>query len=201
MQTATFDQATPKGRIIASAFRLAAEKPWSEVAMLDIADAAGVTLAEMRREFPSKPTIVSAFSRAIDDVVLSAPHKRQPDMPPRDALFEVIMSRFDALLPYKSALRSIVGTGLPDMALMQRLFATQAWMLNAAGVPLDGVGGTVRVFGLASLYASVFRTGSTTTTPARPAPWPPSTAACAAAKARSPPSTASAARSPACSRC
>jgi ubiquinone biosynthesis protein COQ9 len=79
-------------------------------------------------------------------------------MPPRDALFEVIMSRFDALLPYKSALRSIVGTGLPDMALMQRLFATQAWMLNAAGVPLDGVGGTVRVFGLASLYASVFRT-------------------------------------------
>jgi ubiquinone biosynthesis protein COQ9 len=56
MQTATFDQATPKGRIIASAFRLAAEKPWSEVAMLDIADAAGVTLAEMRREFPSKPT-------------------------------------------------------------------------------------------------------------------------------------------------
>jgi ubiquinone biosynthesis protein COQ9 len=158
MQSATFDQATPKGRIVAAAMKLAAEKPWSEVAMLDIANAAGVSLAEMRREFPSKPMIISAFSRAIDDIVLSAPHKRQDGTPPRDALFEVIMSRFDALQPYKAALRSIIGSGLPDIALMQRLFATQAWMLNAAGVPLDGFGGTVRVFGLASVYASVFRT-------------------------------------------
>jgi ubiquinone biosynthesis protein COQ9 len=152
------DQTAPKGRIIASAMRLAAQKPWGEVAMLDIAVDAGVTLAELRREFPSKPMILAGFSRAIDDVVLSAPHKRQADVPPRDALFEVVMSRFDALLPYKAALRSITGSGLPDPALMQRLFASQAWMLNAAGVPLNGVSGTVRVFGLASVYASVFRT-------------------------------------------
>jgi ubiquinone biosynthesis protein COQ9 len=152
------DQSTPKGRVIAAAMRLAAEKPWADVAMLDIAEAAGVSLLEIKKEFPSKAAILMGFSRAIDAVVLTAVTKRQPGTPPRDALFEVLMSRFDAMQPYRAGLRSIVGAGLPDMALMQRLFSSQAWMLNAAGVPLNGVGGTVRVFGLTSVYASVLRT-------------------------------------------
>ena len=152
------DQSTPKDRIIESALRLAAEKPWNEIAMLDIAEAAGVTLAEMKAAFPSKAAILMGFSRAIDDVVLKGVTKRTPGSPARDALFEVLMSRFDAMQPYRHGLRSIVGAGLPDMAMMQRLFSSQAWMLNAAGVPLNGVGGTVRVFGLTSVYASVFRT-------------------------------------------
>ena len=152
------DQSTPTGRIIEAAMRLAAEKPWHEVAILDIAEAAGVSLVEMKKEFPSKAAILMGFSRAIDDVVLKAVTKRTPGAPARDALFEVLMSRFDALQPYRKGLRSIAGAGLPDMALMQRLFSSQAWMLNAAGVPLNGVSGTVRVFGLTSVYASVFRT-------------------------------------------
>jgi ubiquinone biosynthesis protein COQ9 len=152
------DQSTPKGRIVAAAMTLAAQRPWADVAMLDIAEAAGATLLEMKKEFPSKASILQGFSRAIDEVVLKAVIKRQPDQPARDSLFEVLMSRFDAMQPYKAGLRSVIGAGLPDMAMMQRLFSSQAWMLNAAGVPLNGVGGTVRVFGLTSVYASVFRT-------------------------------------------
>jgi ubiquinone biosynthesis protein COQ9 len=152
------DQSTTKGRIIEAALRLAADKPWLDVAMLDIAEAAGVTLVEMKKEFPSKAAILMGFSRAVDDVVLKGVTKRSPDTPARDALFEVLMARFDAMQPYRTGLRSIVGAGLPDMATMQRLFSSQAWMLNAAGVPLNGVGGTVRVFGLTSVYAAVLRT-------------------------------------------
>jgi ubiquinone biosynthesis protein COQ9 len=151
------DQSTSKGRIIEAALRLAAAKPWHDVAILDIAEAAAVSLAEMKKEFPSKAAILMGFSRAIDDLVLKGVTKR-PDSPARDALFEVLMARFDAMQPYRQGLRSIVGAGLPDMALMQRLFSSQAWMLNAAGVPLNGISGTVRVFGLTSVYASVFRT-------------------------------------------
>jgi ubiquinone biosynthesis protein COQ9 len=152
------DQSIPKGRIIEAAMRLAAEKPWHDVAMLDIAEAAGVSLIEIKKEFPSKAAILMGFSRAIDDVVLKSVTKRTPGNPARDALFEVLMARFDAMQPYRQGLRSVVGAGLPDMAMMQRLFSSQAWMLNAAGVPLNGVSGTVRVFGLTSVYASVFRT-------------------------------------------
>jgi ubiquinone biosynthesis protein COQ9 len=152
------DQSTTKGRIIHAALQLAAAKPWNDVAMLDIAEAAGASLIETKREFPSKAAILLGFSRAIDDQVLAGVGKRQPGAPARDALFEVLMSRFDAMQPYRAGLRSIVGAGLPDMAMMQRLFSSQAWMLNAAGVPLNGAAGTVRVFGLTSVYAAVFRT-------------------------------------------
>lgn len=152
------DPTTSKGRIITAALRLAAERPWGEVSMLDIADAAGIGMVDLRREFGAKSAIVSGFARAIDDVVLEKAVRPQPGTLPRDAIFEVIMNRFDAMEPYKAGLKSIfAGLGF-DTDLARRLFASQAWMLNAAGVPLDGVGGTVRVFGLASVYTSVFRT-------------------------------------------
>lgn len=152
------DPTTSKGRIITATLRLAAERPWSEVSMLDIADAAGINLVELRKEFGAKAAIVSGFARAIDDVVLAKAARPQPGTLPRDAIFEVVMSRFDAMQPYKAGLKSIcAGLGF-ESELARRLFASQAWMLNAAGVPLDGIGGTVRVFGLASVYTSVFRT-------------------------------------------
>ena len=134
------DPTTPKGRVITAALRLAGERPWADVSMLDIAEAAGVGLVDLRREFPSKSAILSAFTRAIDDVVLAAAKRPQPGTAPRDAIFEVVMSRFDAMQPYKTGLKSILsGIGF-DTELAKRLFASQAWMLNAAGVPLRSAG-------------------------------------------------------------
>jgi len=152
------DPTTLRGRIINAALRLAAERPWSDVSLLDIADAAGINLAELRKEFASKSAIVAGFMRGIDDIVLAKATRPQPGTAPRDAIFEVIMNRFDAMQPYKAGLKSIIGGLGFDTELARRAFASQAWMLNAAGVPLDGIGGTVRVFGLTSVYSSVLRT-------------------------------------------
>ncbi len=152
------DQTTPKGRIVSAAMQLAVERPWDQVAMLDIAGSAGISLMDLRREFGSKTMIVASFIRSIDDVVLAKAAKPQPGTPPRDAIFEVIMARFDAMQPYKTGLKSIMQATGFDMDLAKRLFSSQAWMLNAAGVPLDGLGGSVRVLGLTSVFASVFRT-------------------------------------------
>jgi AcrR family transcriptional regulator len=138
--------------------RLAASRPWREVMMRDIAEAAGVDLAAMRREFSGKGAILAAFTRAVDDEVLAKVRKGAPDQPARDRLFEVVMSRFDALGPYKAGLKSIVEQRLPDAALLRSLMASQAWMLHAAGIGTEGLLGRARVAGLASVYASVFRT-------------------------------------------
>ncbi len=152
------DPTTTKGRIVTAALRLAAERQWAEVTLLDIAEAAGLGLVELRKEFGSKSQIVQAFMREIDDVVLAKAKRPQPGTLPRDAIFEIVMSRFDAMQPYKVGLKSIMGSMGFDTDVAKRLFASQAWMLNAAGIPLDGVGGTVRVFGLASVYTSVLQT-------------------------------------------
>ncbi|MDX2288779.1 MAG: TetR family transcriptional regulator [Hyphomicrobiaceae bacterium] len=149
---------TLEGRIIAAALRLAAERPWREVGVRDIAEAAGTDLAEVRKSFASKADIIVAFMRRIDDEVLKKAVVPQSGQSKRDQLFEVIMSRFDALAPYRAALRSIMADQAADLSLMRPALASQAWMLEAAGIRADGPDGAVRVAGLASVYVSVLRT-------------------------------------------
>jgi ubiquinone biosynthesis protein COQ9 len=152
------DTATPKGRIVAAALTLAAAKPWREITLVEIATQAGVTLVDLRRDFAGKSEILAAFTRAVDDAVMAKPPTAGPGEGRRDALFEVIMARFDALAPHKPALKSIAGAGLADPALIRPFLASQHWMLATAGIGTDGWSGPLRVAGLGSVYASVFRT-------------------------------------------
>lgn len=152
------DATTRQGRIIRAAMTLAAERPWSKVTLLDIASAAGVSIAEMRGELGSKAEILAAFARQVDDEVLAKVAMPPGGQSARDTLFEVVMSRFDALMPYRPALRSIHADGMADPVLLRAVWSSQTWMLNAAGVPTDGLEGGIKVAGLASVYASVFAT-------------------------------------------
>jgi AcrR family transcriptional regulator len=152
------DLTGPEGRIIDAALALATERPWREVALRDIAERAGFSLVEMRQHFASKSDVLAAFARAVDDAVLSAKPQDSAEDPRRDALFEIVMARFDALSPYKTALRSIAKDTGADLVLLKTLFASQAWMLEAAGIATDGIEGGMRVAGLAAVYGSVYRT-------------------------------------------
>ena len=152
------DVTSDKGRVIAAALRLAADRPWREVSLLDIADAAGVRLVDVKVEFASKASVLTAFARAIDDDMLRRVPTRTTGQAPRDALFEVVMSRFDALAPYRGALRSIARSGALDPSLIRSFVTSQHWMLQASGVNTDGLGGCIRLAGLASVYVSVFQT-------------------------------------------
>ncbi len=152
------DLKTTNGRIIAAALKLAGECPWSDVTLTDIAKAAEVSLLDLRRAYGSKADILAAFVRTVDDEVLARTPERTSEQGPRDALFEVIMSRFDVLAAYKSALKSIAGSWPAEPALLGALASSQAWMLRAAGISAEGLDGQLRAAGLAAVYASVFRT-------------------------------------------
>lgn len=152
------DQTSAKGRFIAAALALAAERPWDKVSLRDIAERAGGNLVDLRREFASKGDILAAFTRSVDDAVLASAPPRLPSQTARDALFDVIMARFDALAPYRAALHSIGRAGVVDLAHARGLMTSQAWMLAAAGIANDGPAGAAKAAGLGSLYGSVFRT-------------------------------------------
>ena len=59
------------GRIVKAALDLAAERPWQDIALRDIADRADVPLAELRNDFSGKPAILAKFMRLVDDTVLA----------------------------------------------------------------------------------------------------------------------------------
>jgi ubiquinone biosynthesis protein COQ9 len=151
------DVTKPRDRLIEAALRMAAERPWGDVTLAEIAAAAGLGLADVRGHVASKSEIVAAFMRAVDDEVLRKSALR-PAEPARDRLFDVIMLRFDTLQPWRPALKSIAAAGLTDVSLARPYLASQHWMLQAAGIGTDGAGGSMRVAGLASVYASTFQT-------------------------------------------
>jgi AcrR family transcriptional regulator len=152
------DTTTPKGRILAAALALAAEQPWREVSLADIAEKAGLSLVDLKTSFDSKAEMLVAFSGVVDDEMLRRAPRRAAEQSTRDALFEVIMSRFVALGPYRIALKSIAGSGFADIGHLRAVMNAQHWMLAAAGVNTDGPVGVARTAGLATVYASVFRT-------------------------------------------
>jgi AcrR family transcriptional regulator len=153
------DQSSPKGRILAAALACAAARSWSDVTLIEIAEAAGLTLVELRKEtVGSKTAILAALLRAVDDEVLRRAPKRAEGQSARDVLFDIVMTRFDVLGPHKKALQSIHASGGADLALTGPVLSSMRWMLEAAGIGTDGAAGSLRVTGLAAVYASVFRT-------------------------------------------
>src|SRR6185369_10054027 len=86
--------------VIDTALNLAAEKGWRDLALADIAQAAGMSLAELYGLHPSKQAILDAYRRGIDREVLA--ETELPEGSAKDRLFDVLMRRFDKLEPHKA---------------------------------------------------------------------------------------------------
>jgi AcrR family transcriptional regulator len=150
-------------RVIDAALKLAADKGWRGATLADIADAAGISAAEMFSLFPTKAAILGAFTRRIDRVTLAGvePGGGADGSSVRDRLFDIFMRRFDALAPHKAAMNNMVvelpRTPLPALCAGARLLHSVAWMASAAGVSTRGPLGALRVKALTALYLSVLR--------------------------------------------
>ncbi len=151
----------PREAIIDAALALAARQGFADTTLADIADEAGLSLAEVQRQFGSKAAIVTAFVRRIDAAVVAGTPATLASEPPRDRLFDVLMRRFDALAPHKAAVRALVLAGLSDPAMLAaaacRTACAMAWMLEAARIPTGGWRGRARVKALTLGYAGVLR--------------------------------------------
>jgi AcrR family transcriptional regulator len=149
-------------RIIEATMRLVAEQGWRHLSMAAIAAAADLPILRLYREFPAKPAILAAFFRRVDEAVLAAPVEAEADERPRDRVFDLLMRRFDALLPYREAL-AVLGRELPGdpptaLCAGLRLLNSIGWMLEAAGVSITGLGGLVAVKLTAAAYLGAMRT-------------------------------------------
>jgi len=148
-------------RIVAALLALLAERPLETIGFADIAERAGVPLAEIREEFASTLGMLAAHVKAIDRQVLSGGGGDMTEESPRERLFDVLMRRLEALAPHKDAVRSLMRSARrnPPLALALNGLAVQSqqWMLAAAKIDSSGPRGLLRAQGLALLYAQVLR--------------------------------------------
>lgn len=153
---------TNREKIIEAFMSLLGEQPIEQIGLPDIAARSGVSMADMRGEFGSKLAILAAHVKNIDREVLSADRMDLGDEPPRERLFDVLMRRFEALEPYKDAIRSLLRSARSNpglaCALNSLALRSQRWMLAAANLPSGGPVGMIRAQGLALLYGQVLAT-------------------------------------------
>ena len=156
-----FDDFSKRAKAVRAALDLAAQRGWGDIGLADIAQEAGLSLADLRREFSCKSDIIRAFQAEIDAEVLSKAKAAGEAQSPRDRLFDIIMTRFEVMAPYKPALKRISAylCCRPGEAaiLACSTLASQYWMLAGAGAKLDGAGGALRVTGLTAIYGKVFQ--------------------------------------------
>ena len=147
--------------IIDAALEHAAENDWSTVSLDEIALMADVPLVELRRHFAAKHEIIVALARQVDADLLANLGDDLADETVRDALFDILMQRFDALEPYKPGLKRILEEARrrPDLILpvLPQLARSMTAMLEAAGQPADVTREGIRVAALSLIWLSVMR--------------------------------------------
>src|SRR6266545_501865 len=97
-----------RDKIIDAFMALLAEQRIENIEFADIANRAGVSLAQLRDAFGSTLAILAAHIKTIDRKVLAGRDEDMAEEGPRERLFDVIMRRLEALAPYKEAIRSLM---------------------------------------------------------------------------------------------
>lgn len=140
---------------------LLSQHDWDEISLAKVAEAAEVKLSELRGAFDGKVAIVEHFMRDVDASVLDEIDADIADELPRERLMDILLSRFDALMPHKEAVRSIAKAAKADLSVAAQLnhvaLVSMTWMLNAANIETGGLKGAVKVQGVAMVYAKVLR--------------------------------------------
>jgi len=149
----------PREAAVEALMRLAAEQPWNDIEVGDIAREAGMTLGELRELFPSKGAVLGGLARIIDRKVLEGDGTDLADEPTRERLFDVLMRRLDAMTPYKTALQrisySLRGDPFSLLALNGVMLNSHRYMLAAAGIDTEGPLGQLKLQGVVIAFARV----------------------------------------------
>jgi AcrR family transcriptional regulator len=151
---------TPEA-VLDAALALAAEKPWEDVRLSDIAQRAGVSLSDLRACYGGKIEILAAFSRRIDRAVLDEVDPDLDSEPVHERLFDIMMTRLDALAPYREAVRSVFKSfeRRPGDLFAWNPIAVRSmtWMLEASGIDSGGRLGRIGAQGLGVVFGRTLR--------------------------------------------
>jgi AcrR family transcriptional regulator len=151
-----------RDRTISVMMELLSEESFEEIGLSDVAKRAGVSLAQLRREFSSTLSIIAAQVKDTDQKVLAGGDADMAEETPREKLFDVLMRRLEILSPHRRAIHSLMRSARcnPGLAFALNGLAVQSqrWMLGGADIKVAGPKGAVRAQGLAVLYAYVMQT-------------------------------------------
>lgn len=156
------DTAT-RDALLDAALELAAENGWTTVTIVGATERAGIDAQAARRIARGRAELLVRLADRIDAEMLEALDEdaRDPDIPMRDRLFDILMTRLDVLAAQRDGIRAML-RGLPRDPLAALgaapvLGRSMARILDAAGQSSRPPFGPLKVKGLALVWLATLR--------------------------------------------
>jgi ubiquinone biosynthesis protein COQ9 len=134
---------------------------WIDLSFAEIAEKAGVPIAEAHRIYPSKTAVLLGLTRAIDERILNSLATDPLEGTPKDRLFDIVMRRFDVLKTdreaYRRLMRQLPATPSAFAAVVYQLRRSLSLTLETAGISASGLKGALRLKGLLAIYLAGLR--------------------------------------------
>jgi len=151
----------PAAALRQALLELVEERGWIDLSMADIAEHAGVSLADAHRAYRSKAAILAGLTKALDERLIEGLDADPLEGSAKDRLFDLLMRRFDILksdrAAYRRLMRQLPATPGEFAALLCRLRRSLSLMLEAAGLSASGLKGELRLQGLGAVYTAGLR--------------------------------------------
>ena len=151
----------PAAKLRQALLDLVEERGWIDLSMADIAEHAGVSLADAYRAYRSKAAILVGLTKALDERLIEGLDSDPLEGSAKDRLFDLLMRRFDVLkadrAAYRRLMKQLPATPAEFAALLCRLRRSLSLMLEAAGLSASGLRGEFRLQGLGAVYTAGLR--------------------------------------------
>jgi hypothetical protein len=138
-----------------------AREGWKNFSFAKVSQDSTIPLDVFHAHFSSPTDVMVHLFQRIDQEVLKQLDSFE-GLSPKDALFDILLTRFEVSQPYKPILKRFWEEGiwspteLPTFACQG--FSSMAWMLEAAGLDSRGLAGLMRIQGLTTLYLLTLKT-------------------------------------------
>jgi AcrR family transcriptional regulator len=152
-----------RARIVDAALELAETQGWANVRLYQVADRAGLALADVGAEFRDLDAVANAwFARALA-ALERLPPDAIADRPPPERLEIAMMRWFDALAPHRAVTAQMLQSKLylshPHhwVRLIFDLSRLVHWFLDAARITSTGRGRQLAEVGLSAIVVAALR--------------------------------------------
>jgi AcrR family transcriptional regulator len=141
-------------RAVDAALVLAADKPWNDITLRDIAVAAAVPFAALYARAPGKAALFDRLCARHDAAALKVV-EGDDQAKAHDRLFEVFMARLEVMHPQRDVILAVARA--EGVAVGPFLPRTARALAEAAGVDTSGPVGGLRLVALTAVWARVLQ--------------------------------------------
>ena len=124
--------------LLVLAFEIIAATGWCGFTFTELAERSNLSMTDVRKSFSGRAALLDALNQRLDQAMLAVDSDDMEGLPPKDRVFELMMSRLEAMAPMRAGLCRLIEDVRFDPGLIAmtacRLDRSLAWLQDAAGL-------------------------------------------------------------------